>query len=138
MTAHALTPQELAALLCAELDPLMTRHGFQAGQAGIGDDVGIVYCMPHAEFRARFPRLAPSIDPDNIGGCTDLNISAGVGPGSRLHNVHLDGVTVAELLAVEGAEFEGDASTIARLPSPQGVVALRTVLERLFARHIVE
>lgn len=74
MSTEPLEPQELADFICNELDALMTTNGFQAGQAGVGTDVGIIYCTPYQEFRRRFPHLALTIDYDDEGACTDLNI----------------------------------------------------------------
>ncbi|MDF2563430.1 MAG: hypothetical protein K0R99_4876 [Microbacterium sp.] len=113
----------------------MTANGFQAGQSGVGDDIGIIYCAPHVEFRRRFPRLAPSIQYDDDGACTDLNIHAGTGVGARLHEIRFDGVTLQELLAEEGIDFATEADAIAALPADKGVVRLLSVLNALFARH---
>ncbi|WP_341994651.1 hypothetical protein MRBLWH7_002349 [Microbacterium sp. LWH7-1.2] len=134
MDAH-LEPQALADLICTELDPVMTANGFQAGQSGVGDDIGIIYCAPHVEFRRRFPGLGPTIQYDDAGACTDLNIYAGMGVGGRLHEIRFDGVTLHELLAEEGIEYASEADAIAALPAAAGVVRLRSVLSELFSRH---
>ncbi|MFK4805362.1 hypothetical protein ACI3KX_05820 [Microbacterium sp. ZW CA_36] len=134
MDGH-LEPQALADLICAELNPLMIANGFQAGQSGVGDDIGIIYCAPHVEFRQRFPGLALTIQYDDDGACTDLNIYAGTEVGARLHEIRFDGVTLRELLAEEGIDFAGEADAIATLPADEGVVRLRSVLNALFARH---
>lgn len=137
VTTEPLEPQELAHFICGKLDALMTTHGFQTGQAGIGADVGIIYCTPYQEFRRRFPHLAPTIDYDDEGACTDLNIYASTGPHARLYGIRFDGVSLGELLADESTDFAGEAETISELPAPEGTIHLRMTLERLFARHAV-
>jgi hypothetical protein len=138
VTTPHLQPHEIADLICAELDPLMTANGFLAGQSGVGaDDVGIVYCTPHDEFRRRFPALAPAIQYGDTGACTDLNIYAGTGPSGRLYDIRFDGISLAELLAEEGVGFAGEAETIAGVPVQAGAIRLRMVLERMLARHAV-
>ena len=127
--------QDLADVICAALDPLMTAHGFQAGQSGVGADIGIIYCAEHVEFRRRFPTLAPTIQYDDEGACTDLNIYASTGQHAKLHDIRFEGVTLEELLAEEGIELAGDAQTIASLPAKEGAMRLRLVLDKLFASH---
>lgn len=133
-----LAPAALAELICAELDPLMTANGFLHGQAGIGTDVGIIYCTPHKEFRRRFPRLAPTIQYSDEGACTDLNIYASVGGRSRLHDIRFDGISLQELLADEDAGFAEDADVISELPAAAGAARLRVALDTLFRRHGVD
>lgn len=132
-----LEPAALAELICAELDPLMTANGFLPGQTGIGADVGIVYCTPHREFRRRFPHLAPTIQYSDEGACTDLNIYAGVGGRSRLHDIRFDGVSLQELLADEDARFADEADVISELPAAPGAARLRVTLDKLFRRHAI-
>ena len=127
----------LADLICAELDPLMTANGFLRGQSGIGTDVGIVYCTPHREFRRRFPHLAPTIQYGDEGACTDLNIYASVGGRSRLHDIRLDGVSLQEILADEGAGFADEAEAVSELPAAAGAARLRVTLDKLFRRHAI-
>lgn len=135
MSTQSLEPQELAAFICGELDVLMKPHGFQAGQSGIGKDVGVIYCIPHREFRRKFPRLAPAAEYSDDGACTDLNIYCSIGPEARLYDIRFEGFSLEELLADEGTDFIGAAETIAKLPAPDGVIRLRTVLGDLFALH---
>lgn len=128
-------PQYLADVICAALDPLMTAHGFQTGQSGVGAEIGIIYCSQHVEFRRRFPTLAPTIQYDDEGACTDLNVYASSGPHARLHDIRFDGVTLEEVLAGDGIEFADEARTIASLPAQEGAIRLRSVLDKLFAIH---
>lgn len=130
-------PQYLADVICAALDPLMTAHGFQAGQSGVGVEIGIIYCAQHVEFRRRYPMLAPTIQYEDEGACTDLNIYTSSDPRARLHDIRFDGVTLEEVLAGEGVEFADEAHTIASLPAQEGAIRLRSVLEKLFAIHAV-
>lgn len=131
---NQLTPQELADFICAELDPLLTAYGFQAGQSGVGYEVGVIYCTQHADFRRRFPHLAPEVQYNDDGACTDLNINAGIGPNARLHDVRIDGVSLARLVADTAPELIEEAEQIAQIPSDAGVPRLRRVLQVVFTR----
>lgn len=131
---NQLAPQELADFICVELDPLMTSNGFQAGQSGIGYEVGVIYCTPHADFRRRFPELAPEVQYNDDGACTDLHVNAGNGPRARLHDVRLDGVPLAAFVADIAPDLADEAEQIAQLPSDVGVPRLRDLLEIIFTR----
>lgn len=133
MTLPPLDPLELADVICAELDPLMTRYGFAPGQTGVGSTVSVVFCAPLAEFRERFPDLGSEIE-GPLGGCVDLNVDAGLGADERLRSVSLEGISLETLLDAEGPEFASEAAAIAELPAQEGVARLRDVLEHLFAR----
>lgn len=129
-----LDPLELAELVCAQLDPLLTRHGFAPGQIGVGSTVGVVFCASFTDFRKRFPRLGPEIE-GHVGGCVDLNVDAGLGADGHLQGISLEAIPLEALLEGEGPEFPGEASAIESLPAPEGADRLREVLERLLARH---
>lgn len=129
-----LDPLELAELICAELDPVLTRYGFAPGQTGVGSTVGVVFCASLADFRERFPHLGPEIE-GPLGGCVDLNVDAGLGADGRLQSISLEGIPLETLLAAEGPESAGEAAAIEALPTPEAIERLRDVLERLFARH---
>lgn len=133
-----LDPLELAELICAELDPVLTRYGFAPGQTGVGSTVGVVFCASLADFRERFPHLGPEIE-GPLGGCVDLNVDlnvdAGLGADGRLQSISLEGIPLETLLDREGPEFAGGAAAIAELPTPEAVARLRDALESLFARH---
>lgn len=133
--APQLEPQDLADLICAELDPVMTANGFLAGQSVVGVEIGIIYCAPHHEFRHRFPTLAPTIQYDDEGACTDLNIYSGTGPSATLQEIRVDGVSLEELLAEEGSELASEGEAICTMPASDGAVQLRSVLDTLFSRH---
>ncbi|MFF2486851.1 hypothetical protein ACFVSU_10645 [Microbacterium sp. NPDC058062] len=98
-------------------------------------DIGIIYCAPHDEFRRRFPALAPTIQYGDEGAHTDFNIYAGTGADARLDEIRFDGVALEDLLAEEGIEFANEAAAIMRMPAPDAAVQLRSVLDKLFARH---
>lgn len=92
------TPQAVAESLCVALDPLMTLHGFAAGQPGCSTStVGVVYCSEHGDFRRRFPALAPDIGYPDDGACTDLNVHIDLDNPARLREVQLDGHGLEEL-----------------------------------------
>ncbi|WP_324651012.1 hypothetical protein [Georgenia sp. H159] len=112
--------------VCARLDPLMTAVGSQAGSVGYGaDEVGVVFCAQHAEFRSRFPGVAPDIDQPDDNACTDLNVYVDVRNQPRLAEVHLDGHGVDTLLADVGRD---DLVTAAHA---LGRRTVRTDLDRL-------
>ncbi|SIT85836.1 hypothetical protein SAMN05880545_2403 [Microbacterium sp. RU33B] len=113
----------------------MTANGFLAGQSGVGEKIGIVYCAPHDEFRQRFPDLAPTIQYGDEGACTDLNIQAGFGADARLEDIRFDGVTLEDLLAGEETGDANEAHAIMSLPAHTGVTRLRSLLDELFTRH---
>jgi len=113
----------------------MIANGFQAGQSGVGVDIGIVYCAPYNEFRRRFPELAPTIHYGDEGACTDLNIYAGTGTGATLREIRFDGITLKDLLAEQGIEFANEADTISSMPAQDAAIRLRSILDKLFSRH---
>jgi len=121
---------------CARLDPLMTVAGFQAGQSGAKlDEVGVIYCTAHVDFRARFPRLAPDIDYADEGACTDLNIYIDVRASPRLAEVHLDGHGVDELLVDAGREdLVPDAQTLGQHALTEDLDRLHGLLLEIFGR----
>lgn len=129
-------PIEIGRRLCAVLDPLMTSQGFQPGQVGSSpSEVGIVYCAPHGDFRARFPDLAPGIEDTDEGACTDLNIYLTLGASAHLRDVHLDGHGLDELLHGAGRpDLRAHAASLAQVPVDEGAERLRTVLTAVFAR----
>lgn len=129
-----LDPHELAEVICAELDPLLTRYGFAPGQTGTGSTVGVVFCASVADFRERFPQLGLEIE-GPPGSCVDFNVDAGLGRDGQLHSISFEGIRLETLLATEGPEFAGEAAAISELPAREGVARLRDVLERLLARH---
>ena len=87
------TPAERLAVgrrICDALDPVLTPHGFQAGQVGIGRDVEVTFCSAAHEFSARFPHLVSWMDLSHPAACVDLTVYADARP-SRLTRVWLEG-----------------------------------------------
>lgn len=128
-------PTDIGRRLCAVLDPLMTSRGFQSGQVGSSSsEVGIVYCSPHADFRSRFPSIAPRMEYSDEGACTDLNIYVALSPGSHLREIHLDGHELDELLRDAGrGDLQVEVESLAELSVDEGAERLRTILTAVFA-----
>lgn len=83
--------------VCDALDPVLTPHGFQAGQAGIGRDVEVTFCSPGHEFSARFPHLASWMDLSHPAACVDVTVYAHPQP-ARLTRVWLEGRELDEVV----------------------------------------
>ncbi|MCM3662141.1 hypothetical protein M3148_14245 [Georgenia satyanarayanai] len=90
MTSSADSALAIARHVCDALDPVLTPHGFQAGQAGIGRDVEVTFCSAGHEFSARFPHLAYWMDLSHPAACVDLTLHAHPQP-ARLSRVWLEG-----------------------------------------------
>lgn len=121
MTGPVNDPSELGRHLCAVLDPLMTTHGFLAGQWGMSSTtVGVVFCSLHYSHE---------------GACTDLHVSVERGEAPRMGEVHLEGRGLDVLLRDVGRhDLEPDIAALARLNVEAGVERLRDVLTVIFDR----
>lgn len=138
MHGMTLTPddsREVARFLCRALDPLMTSHGFIAGQAGFSSStIGVVYCTEHRDFRSRFPTLAPDIQDPDGGACTDLNISVGTDGPVRLRRVELDGHTLRQLADdVSRDDLRSHISRLYDVGFEEGVTLLHQVVTAILA-----
>ncbi len=116
-------PEDIGALVCGALNPVLGPRGFAPGQAGSKRyEVGVVFCSPGAQFRARFGDL---LDEDAVGSeapfCTDVNVYVRAG---RLDELHLDGTGLDRLLervgrsdlAPEGAGLDFPADPLSAGP----------------------
>ena len=90
-------PEDIGALVCGALNPVLVPHGFAPGHAGSKSyQVGVVFCSPGAEFRTRFGALQrEDADDSEAPFCTDVNVYVRSG---RLDEVRLDGAGLGELL----------------------------------------
>lgn len=88
-------PEDVGALVCDALGPVLEPRGFSPGQTGSKDgEVGVVFCAPGAEFLARFGDLTGDVA-DGAPFCTDVNVYVRAG---RLDEVRLDGTGLGGLL----------------------------------------
>ncbi len=128
-------PDAIAVRLCDALDPVMTSHGFAAGQSGASASVvGVVHCSDHRDFRRRFPTLAPGIQYADDGACTDLNISVALDGPARLEEIHLDGHRLDELARDLGRDdLRRRIGRLRDLPLSEGITDLRDVLTVIFS-----
>lgn len=135
MTSVPDDPHAVAGRLCVALDPLMTSHGFAAGQAGSSaSEVGVVYCSEHRDFRRRFPTLAPSIEYSDDGACTDLNVYIALNSPAQLREIHLDGHRLDELAHDVGRDdLREHIGRLDAEPLNEGIAHLREVLTAILS-----
>ncbi len=115
--------------MCDALDPVLTPHGFQAGQTGVGKDVEVTFCSSGREFSGRFPHLASCMDLRHPAACVDLTVYAHAEP-PRLVRVWLEGRELDDVAGENGHQTVGRADGVG-LPLEEGLERLAATLTAL-------
>lgn len=108
---------------------MLVPHGFQAGQVGVGTDVGVTFCSPGGEFSRRFPHLASWMDLDHPAACVDLAVYAHPEP-ARLVQVRLEGRELDDVAGRSGNHAAGRADGVG-LPMEEGLERLAATVAAL-------
>ncbi|NCD17700.1 MAG: hypothetical protein GX427_09905 [Actinomycetales bacterium] len=112
-------PGDVGALVCGALNPVLEPRGFAGGQVNSrGDEVGVVFCSPGSEFRARFASLeSEDADGSEAPFCVDVNVYVRAG---RLDEARLDGTGLGELLERVGRpDLAAEAAGLDRPACPR-------------------